>query len=105
MQMVEASHDMKLVDLGDGIMKFDFPGIWLADSNANEPESHGSLTYRIVEKASNPKGSEISNTAHIFFDWNEAIITNTTYSINDVLTVTENNNERLVVYPNPVELP
>ncbi len=102
MQMIETSHPMNLVDLGNGVMKFDFPGIWLPDSTNNEPESHGQLTYRIIEKSTNPKGSVIENTAHIFFDWNEAIITNTTVNVNDVLSVIENKNKEVVLYPNPV---
>jgi uncharacterized repeat protein (TIGR01451 family) len=99
-----ASHFMQLVDLGDGLIKFNFPGIWLPDSTANEPESHGKVIFSIEEKASNIENSVIENTAYIYFDWNEAIITNTTYSINaypssagqDINSLLE-----ISVFPNP----
>jgi uncharacterized repeat protein (TIGR01451 family) len=101
--LVEATHTMQVVNLGNGVMRFEFPSIWLADSTTNEPESHGHLVYRITENASATVGTEIENTAYIYFDWNAPIITNTTYNINVIGMdgITENNKLNVLVYPNP----
>ncbi len=61
-----------------GATKFAFVGINLPDSNTNEVASHGYITYRIKQKQGLPLGTTIKNTAHIYFDFNAAIITNTT---------------------------
>ena len=101
--MVEATHNMQVINLGNGVMRFEFPSIWLADSTTNEPESHGHLVYRIRENASATVGTEIENTAYIFFDWNDPIVTNTTYNINVMMIdgLSENNELNVNVYPNP----
>jgi uncharacterized repeat protein (TIGR01451 family) len=98
--LIYASHNMHTVDLGNGIRRFEFPEIWLPDSTSNEPLSHGMLVYRIKEYSTNIVGDEIFNTAYIYFDWNPAIVTNTTYNINGALGLDELNN-LIAVYPNP----
>lgn len=100
--LVNASHNMQVVNLGNGIMRFEFPNIWLPDSTTNEPASHGQLVYRIMENAANTYGTEIENTAYIYFDWNAPIITNTTYNFNDWIEgISEGNAQNIHVYPNP----
>lgn len=100
--LVQASHNMQVVNLGNGIMRFEFPSIWLADSTTNEPESHGHLVYRIMENAANQYGTEIENTAYIYFDWNAPIITNTTYNFNNWIEgISEGSTQNVHVYPNP----
>jgi len=91
---------MQLVDLGNGVIRFEFPQIWLPDSTSNEPLSHGHVVFKIREKETNIAGSEIFNTGYIYFDWNPAIITNTTYNFNSELGVSELEME-VSVYPNP----
>ena len=51
----------------------------LPDSNVNEPASHGFIKFRIQQKASNPTGARIENTAAIYFDYNAPVLTNTTW--------------------------
>jgi len=99
--LIEATHAMHMIDMGGGVMRFDFPQIWLADSTSNEPMSHGHVVFKIKELSSNMEGSQIYNTGHIYFDWNPAIVTNTTYNINLALGINELENE-VLVYPNPV---
>lgn len=100
--MIQASHNMQVVNLGNGIMRFEFPNIWLADSTTNEPASHGHLVYRIMENAANHYGTEIENTAYIYFDWNDPIITNTTYNFNNWIEgISEGDVQNIHVYPNP----
>lgn len=56
---------------------FRFENINLPDSNTNEPASNGFVNYQIQQVPGNAPGTEILNTAYIFFDFNGAVITNT----------------------------
>jgi hypothetical protein len=58
------------------------------------------IVYRIKELVTNGEGEEIFNTAHIYFDWNPAIVTNTTYNVNTSLGIEELENSNSI-YPNP----
>jgi uncharacterized repeat protein (TIGR01451 family) len=101
--LLEATHPIQVVNLGNGIMRFEFNQIWLPDSTSNEPESHGHLTYRISENVNNPNMSTIENTAYIFFDWNDPIITNTTFHQNMWLDHIDELDGELGIYPNPAQ--
>lgn len=103
-QLLNTTHEMNVVNLGNGILRFEFNNIWLPDSSVSQELSQGHLTFRIRENIGNELFSEITNTAYIFFDWNPAIITNTTYNINDWLEfVGEENAFRVEAYPNPMQ--
>ncbi|MFM8595728.1 MAG: T9SS type A sorting domain-containing protein [Flavobacteriales bacterium] len=101
--LLEASHPVQVVNMGNGIMRFEFNQIWLPDSSANEPGSHGYISYRINEIPTNAIGSIIENTAYIYFDWNEAIVTNTTFHQNMWLDGIAELKDQLGVYPNPAQ--
>jgi hypothetical protein len=75
----------------------------LVDSSVSQDLSQGYLTYRITENSNCfIVGSEIKNTAYIYFDWNDPIITNTTYNINlEKWGLNELNNDMLNLFPNP----
>jgi uncharacterized repeat protein (TIGR01451 family) len=106
-QIINASHSMNVIDLGNGIKKFMFNQIWLPDSTSNEPESHGYVSYYIKEKEDNIEGSEIKNTAYIYFDQNDAIITNTIYNINSYDNLSTGNLSKsemeVTIFPNPTK--
>ena len=74
-----ASHPMRAELYGTGIVKFTFDQIMLPDSNVNEPASHGFVKFRISQRPNLPLGTFIQNKAAIYFDFNEPIITNTTF--------------------------
>ena len=59
---------------------FNFDNILLPDSNINEPLSHGWIEYTVERKSNLTIGAAIENTAHIYFDFNAAIVTNTVSS-------------------------
>lgn len=99
--LVSSSHPVELVNMGNGIMRFEFNDIWLPDSTSNEPMSHGQFTYRIRENAGNANMSEITNTAYIYFDWNAPIITNTTYNVNVWVEGIDEASDLFKVFPNP----
>jgi len=64
---------------GAGTLTFLYKNILLPDSNVNEPASHGFFKFTIHPRADAPLETVIHNTAEIYFDFNEAIITNTTF--------------------------
>ena len=100
---LESSHDYDM-ELTNGKLTFTFNNILLVDSFKNEPESHGFVTFAIKIKNDLDEGTPIDNTASIFFDSNEPVITNT-FTYTTFLTV--NNKEILLsdvsIRPNPVQ--
>ncbi len=64
---------------GQGVINFTFNNIMLPDSNMNEPLSHGFVQFNISPYSTLPLGSRIENDAAIYFDFNEPVITNTTW--------------------------
>lgn len=103
-QLLQTTHDMQVVNLGNGVLRFEFNNIWLPDSSVSQELSQGHIIFRIRENVGNELWSEITNTAYIYFDWNEAIITNTTYNINDWIEfVGEENAFNVEAYPNPMQ--
>lgn len=59
-------------------LSFYFPNIMLPDSTSDEDGSKGFIQFRIKPIAGIENGETIHNTAHIYFDFNEPIVTNTT---------------------------
>lgn len=109
-EVVAASHNLKTNYTSDGVVEFRFDNIMLLDSTTNEPESHGFVKYRIKAKKDLPDNTVIENTAHIYFDYNPAVVTNTTmntmtYTIlkNEESTAIEvPSNATVKLYPNPI---
>ncbi|MCX6841271.1 MAG: T9SS type A sorting domain-containing protein [candidate division WOR-3 bacterium] len=54
-----------------------FNDIKLVDSITNEPASHGFLRFRIHTYPGLPPGTHVDNSAAIYFDYNEPVLTNT----------------------------
>jgi uncharacterized repeat protein (TIGR01451 family) len=103
-RVLSSSHDYDYSISGPGIVEFSFEDIMLPDSNTNEPLSHGFIKYSVKPLRSLVIGDEICNTAHIYFDFNEAVVTNTTSNI--VSIIQQVNSEKsgftYSLYPNPV---
>ncbi len=78
----------------DGLVTFTFENINLPwKSQYGDALSSGLVNYSISRKASNPQGTEFTNTANIYFDFNPPIITNTTLNtLNDYVSVEEIDN-------------
>ena len=86
------------------VVTFSFNDINLGQSAVDLEASQGFVIYSISEEAGLPEGSVIENTAYIYFDFNPAIITNTTYNINELpLGLDESKSETIHLYPNPAE--
>jgi uncharacterized repeat protein (TIGR01451 family) len=86
-EVINYSH-YNTVNLMDGILDFRFPNILLPDSASNPSGSQGFVQYRIKPKANLTAGTQIENTAHIYFDFNPAVVTNTT--VNNFTTTVGN---------------
>jgi hypothetical protein len=68
--------------MGGGIVRFVFENIMLPDSNVNEATSHGFVKFTIHPRSDVPLGTSIPNSAAIYFDFNEPVITNTSIHTN-----------------------
>jgi uncharacterized repeat protein (TIGR01451 family) len=63
---------------GPRVLEWTFTDIRLPDSTTNEPESNGFVTFRVRQNPNLPYGTVLENTAAIYFDFEEPVITNTT---------------------------
>jgi uncharacterized repeat protein (TIGR01451 family) len=103
-RIISSSHAMNVNFYTSNVVRFSFANIMLPDSNTNENASHGYVTYSLRQKPGLTDGTVIDNTAYIYFDFNEAVVTNTTINtIDELLSVPQNSitQFRGEVYPNP----
>jgi uncharacterized repeat protein (TIGR01451 family) len=104
-KLLNFSHPVTYTVDGTGALHFTFANINLPDSNANVAASQGLVSYSIKPKVGLAVASQIHNTAHIIFDYNAAIVTNTTLNIiiqNIPSSFSSINKQALVnIYPNP----
>lgn len=100
--LLELSHTGSVgIDPATRIATFTFPNIFLPAASVDEPGSHGYAVYKITEKPALPVGTEIRNTAYIYFDMNPPIITNTTSNVNQTMDIDEAAAIGLALYPVP----
>lgn len=113
MEIVNSSHEYSFLARDNNILEFVFPNILLVDSTTNEPASHGFIQFEIKPIAGLQVQDSIKNSASIFFDYNEPIITPDALTIVQDISTNLLNINRLSfrIYPNPaksgffVELP
>lgn len=63
---------------GAGVLTFQFDNILLPDSTTNLAGSQGFVSFRIDQRPEVPLETQILNSAAIYFDFNEPVITNQT---------------------------
>lgn len=98
------SHDCKVTMSEGGVVRFQFDNIDLPHKDADEEGSNGMVVYSIHTKKSLPIGTQFKNTAAIYFDFNEPVITNTTVNTIGPLSVKNiagQTGAGVSVYPNP----
>jgi hypothetical protein len=87
---IASSHPYTFEVDSPGVLKFEFDNILLPDSGTNEALSKGFVVFSINRDSSLTEGDTISNSASIYFDFNQPIITNTAtvklYDCNNVLS-------------------
>lgn len=74
-----ASHPYSLDWLDGGVLRFNFDNIMLPDSFVNEPASNGFVRFTIAPRTDLPLPTVVENTVGIFFDFNDAVVTNTVF--------------------------
>ena len=106
LQILGSSHEMETLLDENGVLTFTFRNINLLWEEIDEAGSQGFVKYRISPKENLPDPTTIENTAHIYFDFNPAIITNTIENILvetlpvSSLSISEKKSF-LKAYPNP----
>lgn len=104
LRLVTSSHPCQFTVYEKGWMQFFFPNILLPDTFTNEPASHGFVTYQVKPKTTLALGETIRNTAYIYFDFNEPIVTNTTQTTHvQVVNIDKTNRLTWQLYPNPAK--
>ena len=102
--LINFSH-YSTTSLKGNVLTVHFPNIMLPDSSVSQDSSQGFVQYRIKPKANLPLGTEIKNTAYIYFDFNAPVVTNTT--INEFVgpsgihAAVGNRQTPITVFPNP----
>jgi len=103
LKILSTSHTMSPEWLAPNVVKFNFRYIMLPDSNTNEPLSHGYVRFKVNMHSGLTPGTQIKNTAYIYFDANPAVVTNTALNtIANVSAVPKTDIPTYIkVYPNP----
>ena len=106
LRLIMASNTMNITQYNDGgynIVKFDFPGINLLDTNVC-PQCSGEVVFTINTLAGLPGGSTIFNHAGVFFDYNPVVLTDTvenTVGCFAASVKTETPSANVHIFPNP----
>lgn len=103
-----ASHPYTWDIAGNGVIIFRFENINLPSEESDPEGSKGFVQFKVEQDRVLPIGTQINNTAAIYFDQNDPIITNQTLHTigsDDLLTSTRaagpHSRQEIVVFPNP----
>ncbi len=83
LQVIGSSHAVQVYHFPGNIVKFRFNNIRLIDSTTNPAQSVGYIAYNILPHHNLAAGTQITNTANIYFDYNPAVVTNSTINTID----------------------
>ena len=103
LQIVGASHAYALDIINEHILKFTFSNIRLPYDTL-DISSTGYISYKVKPKSGLSLGSNIDNTAYIFFDYNQPVLTNTVRTNIILLSAAKTNKAydgKLKLFPNP----
>lgn len=99
--LLSSTHNCLLYKDGP-VLRFRFNDIYLPDSGTDYYGSMGSVTYAIRQAPGLAPGDEIKNRAAIYFDYNEAIITNDTRNTIEFPTrIATSDAVKARIFPNP----
>ena len=90
--------------INGNVVEFIFENINLPPSSVNPIGGHGNVLFKIKTLPGLAVGTEVSNTAGIYFDYNAPIATNTARTTFAALSKTDfTKDNSIVIYPNPVK--
>ncbi|MDB5226888.1 MAG: hypothetical protein JWN78_1081 [Bacteroidota bacterium] len=105
LQIIGASHSgLQTTIINNNIVEFRFDNINLLPVSQDPDLSHGFVVYKVKPKSSLIAGNTIKNTAHIIFDYNQPVNTNTALVsvVNLTGTISHHNVAGdIKVFPNP----
>ena len=105
LQPLNTDYPFSMQVVNKNIIQFTFSNLKLPPASINEPESHGFIAYKVKPKSDVAQGITIKNIAHIYFDFNVPVKTNTVNTHIALLSAVKNNhlqqNGKISVYPNP----
>jgi hypothetical protein len=87
-----------------GVLKYTFANINLPAAMYHEAASQGMFSYSISLKPGLEAGTEITNNAAIYFDYNEPVMTNTTLNTlyePEGISASDPETTSFAIYPNP----
>lgn len=96
----DGSHPFIIRVSNGNTVEFYFENIQLPHA---DNENDGYVSFKIKTKSTLNPGDSFSNSAAIYFDYNAAIITNTATTTVQVLAVDAFEEQKFVIYPNPVK--
>ncbi|MDF1698218.1 MAG: hypothetical protein P1U56_20385, partial [Saprospiraceae bacterium] len=111
---IQGSHDeyLTISRIEDRVLVFQFDNINLPDSTSDLEGSQGHLIFTVELAENVVEGTLIENTAHIYFDSNPAVVTNTTQNVlfpdmdgDGFLSVMDCNDEDADINPDAVDIP
>jgi len=86
-----------------GVLHVVFDPTLLPDSTSDEPGSHGAVKFRMSTVSGLAPGTLVSNTANIYFDFNEPVTTNTaTCQVLYNVGIIEQTPVHPLIWPDPV---
>lgn len=103
-EIISHSHPNLILNIKDGyVVEFRFNQIMLPDSSTDPIGSMGFVKYRIQHIPILPLFATIENFADIYFDYEEAVRTDTATTYHAPLASVQSlgNNSPLLLYPNP----
>ena len=103
---LDSKHNMDVTLENGNILVFTFNNINLPDSSVSMEQSIGFIHFKIDRVPGLSIGTQISNQAAIYFDYNAPIFTNTPVSVIDQFTTVVDMNTKeleVAVQPNPFE--
>jgi uncharacterized repeat protein (TIGR01451 family) len=103
-----SSHNYEFRMYGPRVLEWTFNNIMLPDSTVDLEGSNGFATFHVEQVPDLAPGTEITNDADIYFDFNDPITTNTTMhriyegfvAVADLEEISKETSG-LIVYPNP----
>lgn len=102
---IASSHPYQLSVKNNNILTFYFKNILLPPKSVNANAAHGFVSYEIKPEKNLIVNDKIKNTAHILFDYNLPISTNTTTTQIQLVSSTINKSlqDKIFIYPNPAK--